>query len=111
MPLIHIETNQPLHDNTLLEEVSQTVAALLGKPESYVMVKYTENPKMLFAGDTQPLAYLQLKSLGLPEGETGHFSQTLCNMMQTLFDIAPDRTYIEFSSPPRHYWGWNNTTF
>lgn len=111
MPLISIETNQPLSDKSILEEISQGIASMLNKPESYVMVKYQHNTDMLFAGDDQPLAYLQLKSLGLPEHKTPQFTMTLCNMLQTYFDIAPERIYIEFASPARHFWGWNNSTF
>lgn len=69
MPLLTIESNinsQP----TLLSTLSYEVAKLLGKPESYVMVKFQHNENMLFAGSDEALAFLQLKSLGLPETAT-----------------------------------------
>ncbi len=111
MPLISIETNQELAGEDILKEVSQGIAAMLNKPQEYVMVKYQHNPNMLFAGDNQPLAYLQLKSLGLPEHKTPQFTMSLCNLMQIHFDVTPERVYIEYSSPARHFWGWNNSTF
>lgn len=111
MPLINIETNQALSDNTTLNALSKTVANLLGKPESYVMLKYTHNTNMLFAGNNEPLAYLQLKSLGLPEEKTGDFSAALCTAVEKHFNVAAARVYIEFSGPHRHMWGWNNSTF
>jgi hypothetical protein len=66
---------------------------------------------MLFGGDDAPLAYLELKSIGLPEERSNEFSAALCRLMQTQLDIAPERVYIEFSGPARHLWGWNQTTF
>ncbi len=46
MPLITIETNQAMSNESTLQDISQTVATLLGKPESYVMLKYTHNKHM-----------------------------------------------------------------
>ncbi len=111
MPLLSIETNQPLDHQETLKILSSEVADLLGKPESYVMVKYEHNPDMLFAGSNKPLAHLKLKSLGLPENSAANFSARLCALMESRFDVPADRTYIEFASPERHLWGWNSTTF
>lgn len=112
MPLLTIETNVEPNDSAeVIAACSAAVAEMLGKPESYVMVALRHNPAMSFAGNTEPLAYLELKSLGLPETRTEAFSSILCQLIQEHFGIAPARSYIEFSSPPRHMWGWNSTTF
>ena len=73
MPLLSIETNLSLDNaalNTFLAAASARTAETLGKPESYVMVKLNTNPNMMFAGNQQPLAYVELKSLRLPEHHT-----------------------------------------
>jgi len=114
MPYLNIQTNVHIDDSSrvsLLKNASQTVASLLGKPESYVMVCLDAGNAMFFAGNDAPLAYLQLKSLGLPENETRTFSQMLCELMQAELGIDPGRVYIEFSRPERHMWGWNGGTF
>jgi phenylpyruvate tautomerase len=114
MPLLSIETNQPLHEdkiNDLITEASRTTASLLGKPESYVMVKVTHTPAMMFGGNREPLAYLELKSLGLPEDRTSELSHGLCELMSRHMDIQADRIYIEFTNGTRHLWGWNGGTF
>ena len=111
MPLISIETNQTFNSPSSLKEISQTVATLLGKPESYLMLKVVHNEDMLFAGTHEPLAHLKLKSLGLPEDNTKAFSAQLCKTIQQHFSVAPERIYIEFTNPERHMWGWNSTTF
>ncbi len=114
MPLLTIETNQSAageQRQQLLKAASTLVAELLHKPEQYVMVRYTHNPHMLFAGDTQPLAYLELKSIDLAESTSPELSAALCKLMETQLGIAKNRTYIEFANAPRHMWGWNAGTF
>lgn len=114
MPYLSIHTNVEIdgaRQDNLLETASKTVASMLGKPESYVMVEIQESVAMSFGGSREPLAYLQLKSLGLPETSTADFSATLCGLIQAELGIDPGRIYIEFSGPARHMWGWDNRTF
>ncbi|MGD8630473.1 MAG: phenylpyruvate tautomerase MIF-related protein, partial [Gammaproteobacteria bacterium] len=58
-----------------------------------------------------PLAYLELKSIGLPESRTADLSRALCEMLADAAGIDPDRVYIEFTDAPRKMWGWNSGTF
>ena len=112
MPLLTLETNiQPDDISTCLAELSGMTAKMLGKPENFVMVTRRYNPDMLFAGSNQPLAFLQLKSLDLPEDRTAEFSDALCELVRKHLGIQPSRVYIEFISPDRHMWGWNSATF
>lgn len=113
MPLLSIETNQVFTNkqDALLQTASRSVAAMLGKPEQYVMLRLQHNPALWFAGSDKPAAILELKSLGLAEERTAEFSQTLCALIETELGIPAERIYIEFSSPARHMWGWNGGTF
>ena len=114
MPLLSITTNAQVADeqtSSLLETLSTAVADMLGKPERYVMVSLSPNPHMSFAGNREPLAYLELKSIGLPEGRTGEMSSRLCAVVAAGLGISPERIYIEFSDAQRHLWGWNGGTF
>ncbi len=110
MPLLTISSNQK-PDESLLKRASETVAAMLGKPERYVMVIINHNPQMLFAGEEAPLAYLELKSIGLPAERTAEFSRILCDLVSQQLQIPAERVYIEFSDAERHLWGWNGSTF
>lgn len=114
MPYVSIQTNVTVNEDqtpVLLRKVSAAAAEMLGKPESYVMVALQAPVPMVFGGNDQPLAYLQLKSLGLPESSTPGFSRALCELIQSELDIPAERIYIEFSNPDRHMWGWNSKTF
>lgn len=114
MPLLQITTNQSVatdRQQPLLEHCSRSVAEALGKPERYVMVTLKQAEPMLFAGDASPCIYLELKSIGLPEGRTGELSSTLTDLMESELGVAADRVYIEFADAQRHMWGWNGGTF
>jgi phenylpyruvate tautomerase PptA (4-oxalocrotonate tautomerase family) len=114
MPLLKIQTNAPIDadtQKTLVGKASQQVASMLGKPERYVMVSLEHNPAMLFGGSDAPLAYLELKSIGLPESRTAELSQGLADLMNAELQLPADRVYIEFADAPRAMWGWNGGTF
>ncbi len=114
MPYLLIQTNIALSDDRslpLLRKSSQTTAEILGKPEQYVMVAVHANQPMLFAGKDDPLAYLNLKSIGLPKDKTKALSQALCELIHSELNIDKDRIYIEFVDAERAMWGWNSTTF
>ncbi len=114
MPLLKIQTNRevpPEQRRPLLRQTSAKAAEILGKPERYVMVSLEHNPDMLFGGDAAPLAYLELKSIGLPRDRTGELSAVLCRLIQDTLEIPEERVYIEFADAERHLWGWNGGTF
>ena len=112
MPLLEITTNTKV-DNSLniAERASALTAHILGKPESYVMVKIQTEQTIIFAGNNEPAAHVKLKSLGLPEDKTADFSATICAFISEQLDINSARIYIEFANPERHMWGWDEKTF
>jgi phenylpyruvate tautomerase PptA (4-oxalocrotonate tautomerase family) len=112
MPLLSIKTNVQVGDrDSLAGLASKTTASVLGKPESYVMVVIEDQLTMLFAGNHDAAAYLEMKSIGLPEAETGNLSSSLCQLVSEQLQIEQNRIYIEFSNAERHMWGWNGSTF
>jgi len=114
MPTLIIKTNADLaavRREDLLRAASGAVADLLGKPERYVMVLLEPLPDLCFGGDTAPAAYLELKSLGLPEQRTPELSAALCGFIEAHLGVPQGRIYIEFASPPRHLFGFDGGTF
>jgi phenylpyruvate tautomerase PptA (4-oxalocrotonate tautomerase family) len=114
MPLLKIQTNQPIdadRQKSLIDRASQEIANILGKSERYVMVIVEHSPTMLFGGSDAPLAYLELKSIGLAESKTADFSRALANLLNDELGLPADRIYIEFTDAPRAMWGWNGGTF
>jgi phenylpyruvate tautomerase PptA (4-oxalocrotonate tautomerase family) len=114
VPYLTIQTNRNFDSDVtepLLRQASQTVAELLGKSENYVMVALPPAVPMLFAGSDEPAAYLELKSIGLPQDSTTACSNALCALVNKHLGIAQDRIYIEFANAERSMWGWNGKTF
>lgn len=114
MPYLFTQTNTtPTAEQRrdFLQAASNEIAQALGKPESYVMVALRQGTEMLFGGDDAPLAYVELKSIGLPRDRTKALSTTICDLINNHLSIPPARVYIEFADAERGLWGTNGTTF
>ena len=114
MPYLKIQTNRDVADDAkqeLLKKASVVVSKNLGKPEKYVMVRIDPAQPMMFAGSTTACAYLELKSIGLPESKTEALSKVLCQLMLDELKIPSERIYIEFADAKDSMWGWNSGTF
>ena len=114
MPYLKLTTNAPaLNDKrpALLRDLSKRVAQETGKPERYVMVELVPNADMLFGGSDEVLAYLECKSIGLNSRQAKTLSAAISQILTAELQVAADRIYIEFTSCPAEFWGWNGTTF
>ncbi len=114
MPYLSIQTNRNFDNTTakqLMQQASKTVSEVLGKPENYVMVAMPPPVPMLFAGSDEPIAYLEMKSIGLPQEASASLSSVLCALVNERLGITLDRIYIEFANAERTMWGWNGRTF
>ena len=114
MPYLKIQTNREIADDAkqeILKKASVLVSKNLGKPENYVMVRIDPVQPMMFAGTAAPCAYLELKSIGLPESKTETLSKVLCQLLLDELKIPAERVYIEFADAKDSMWGWNSGTF
>jgi phenylpyruvate tautomerase PptA (4-oxalocrotonate tautomerase family) len=112
MPYLKIQTNIKVENkNQLLTDTTAFLSELLGKPAQYIMVVVEPKLEMLFAGSAEPLAFLEFKSIGLPETETSILSARTCDFIQETLNIPKERIYIEFLNAERHMFGWNGKTF
>lgn len=114
MPLLRIQTNATVPEDkrdALLKKASRTVAQQLGKPENYMMVSLETGRPMMFAGTSEPAAFMELRAIGLPAGKTGQLSALLCDLAKTELGVPKERVYINFADVPANLWGWNGETF
>lgn len=114
MPYLRIQTNvraDSAREKKILAELSAGIAKQLGKPERYVMAAMDSGCAMVFGGEDAPLAFVELKGIGMSESRTADLSGALCESISTGLGIAQDRIYIVFSDIPRAMWGWNGGTF
>jgi phenylpyruvate tautomerase PptA (4-oxalocrotonate tautomerase family) len=114
MPYLRIQTNverEPGDSQPALLRVSSLLAEMLGKPEKYVMAALEAGQPMVFGGSEAPAAYLELKSIGLPQARTEELSRALCEFVSEEFGVRKERIYIEFTDAQGAMWGWNGGTF
>ncbi|MBP9913184.1 MAG: hypothetical protein KBF26_07225 [Opitutaceae bacterium] len=114
MPYLKIQTNLSLTkkaERTVLKEASALVASELEKPESFVMVALQPDTAMLFAGSDKPVAFLELKSVGLPGRKTKTLCKALCALIEKHLGVSPERVYVKFIDVNRGMWGWKGDTF
>ena len=114
MPYLKIQTNLPMTQKSkqsVLKAASTLVSEELGKPEEFVMIAIQPDTAMIFAGSDEPVAFLELKSVGLPGRQTRRLSSELCNLIHQHLGIASERTYVKFINVGRGMWGWKGSTF
>jgi phenylpyruvate tautomerase PptA (4-oxalocrotonate tautomerase family) len=114
MPYLKIQANKGLDEKAsqaFLKKASKLVAQQLSKPEDYVMVSLEPPSAMLFAGSSEPTAFLELRALGLPAKKTGELSRLLCELVESELSVQKDRVFINFMDFPASMWGWNGETF
>jgi len=114
MPYLNIVTNSGVGGEAgrmLIAAASRAVAETLGKDERYVMVTLEAGTPMLFGGDDAPAAFLDLRSIGLPEDRAAPLSEALSEVIRTHLSIPPERVYLNVAAVPRALWGWKGGTF
>ncbi len=114
MPYFCIDTNQTQDDEStraLMKKASAFIAELLGKPESYVMVSIKPGTPMTFAGTDDPVAFVRLKSIGLPGDRCAELSEKICGFIHQALGIPIDRIFIDFKDLDGSMFGWNGKTF
>ena len=114
MPFLKIQTNANVTDDkrdALLKKASRAVAQQLGKPEAYMMVSVDTGRPMVFAGTSEPAAFMDLRAIGLPAEKTEQLSAFLCDLAKAELGVARERVYINFADVPSNLWGWNGETF
>jgi phenylpyruvate tautomerase len=114
MPYLKIQTNLPLTkkaERAVLKTASSLVASELQKPEGFVMIAIQPDTPMLFAGSDEPVAFLELKSIGLPARKTKVLCKALCALIEEHLGISKDRVYVKFIDVKHGMWGWKGDTF
>ncbi len=111
MPYLKIETNKKLDvTKDFLKKISEFTSGLLGKPEKKIMISICSETKMMLDKSTEPLAFIQLKSIGLPSEKCAEYSRSICEFIESEIGIRSDRLYIDFSNIEGSMFGFNKKT-
>jgi len=67
---------------------------------------------MTFAGTTDPVCYIEIKSVGsMSSTQTAAMSHDFCQQISAAIAVPMNRIYIEFADAKGSMWGWNGSTF
>ncbi len=114
MPYLAVSTNAEIPteiEKRFLKEASETVAAVTGKPEQYVMVKLDAGQPMLFSGMDEPAAFLELKSIGFPAAGVEGIAASLCSLASRQLGVHEERVFIVFQDIKPAMWGQGGEMF
>jgi phenylpyruvate tautomerase PptA (4-oxalocrotonate tautomerase family) len=114
MPTLILNTNLRLDDARradLSARLSRFTSEATRKPEQWVMTLLNDDRTMSFAGTQAPCAFVEFKSIGLPDADMPGISAALCALLRDELGLDPARIYIEFASAQPQQWGWNGATF
>lgn len=114
MPTLILNTNLRLDDDRradLSARLSHFTAEATRKPEQWVMTLLNDGRAMGFAGTQAPCAFVEFKSIGLPDADMPDIAAGLCGLLQAQLGLDPARIYIEFAAAEPQRWGWNGATF
>ena len=114
MPLIKLHTSVSVPDpvrTEILKELSEIAAKTIGKPESYVMTVFEQEP-ICMGGEVAPAAFVDVRSIGgLNRNVNQRIAQQICELLAARLKIVGTRVYFNFTDVPATHWGWDSSTF
>lgn len=114
MPFISTKLSVPLtaeKEAALKSSFGKAIEMLPGKTERWLMLDFTDNCRLWFAGDSgAPTAYVEVNIYGSADAAsynrlTGEITRILGNEL----GIAADRVYVKYEETEN--WGWNGGNF
>ena len=113
MPFLAISTNAEVSKEKgreLVREASKAVSEGTGKPEQYVMVKFSGG-EMIFGGSDEPAAFLEVKSIGYPGKGVKDLAMSLTSLITSHLGVPGNRVYIAFEDVKGAMWAFDSKTF
>lgn len=113
MPYIHLTTNVQIPDNTeelLKNQFGHAIGIIPGKSESWLMLNFTDEARLWFAGSDAPAALAEVSVYGGAHPEDyDDLTSRVTEILEGALDISPDRIYVKYTET--EHWGWNGRNF
>ncbi|KEH28840.1 macrophage migration inhibition factor-like protein [Medicago truncatula] len=110
MPCLNLSTNVNLEGvdtSSILSEATSTVATLIGKPESYVMIVLKGSVPISFGGTEQEAAYGELVSIGgLNPDVNKKLSAAIAAILETKLSVPKTRFFLKFYDTKARFQLW-----
>ena len=114
MPFINAKTNIVISRETQVLLKSKLADAMSssfpGKTENWLMLTFTGDCNMYFAGNDSPCMMVDIAIFG-KQSDTSYDKMTsaVCDLMNKECALPADRVYVKYTEYDR--WGWNNMNF
>ena len=114
MPYIGTTTTKSLTEEqkaTLAKRFGKAITAFPGKSEAHLMLGFSEEKTMYFAGKTgEPMAFIEVKLLGKADKDgCKEFTRLACEIMKEELGIDGANVYVKYEEISD--WGWNGSNF
>lgn len=110
MPFIRTSTNVSIDDNKIMNLKNKYGVAIttMGKTENWLMLEFNDNAKMFFAGSSEPLAFVDVKTYGNPNNSNA-MTHELTKIINEELGIDSSRIYVSYQGI--NDWGYNGNNF
>ena len=113
MPMIETKVTMQLSEekrDVLKTEFGKAIA-IMGKPESYLMINLVDNQDLYFAGKKLDKgAYVDVKVFGSVDCNAGgKMTARLCEILEKELGIPGNAVYVSYWGTAN--WGWNGGNF
>ena len=114
MPFVSVRLNISLNSeqkNVLQKKISDAVAALLSKPQAYIMSEISDNCALYMNKEALEFgAYISISMLGNTTKQAcSVLTQDICRILEKDYGINSANVYITYH--PVDLWGWNGRMF
>ena len=113
MPYIHIVTNASIPDNTeemLKTQLGRAIEILPGKNENWLMLNFTGDAHLWFAGSDAPAAMVRVDLFGGARADAfDELTGRVTEILESVLDVEPQRVYVRYTETQD--WGWNGRNF
>lgn len=110
MPVLKIETNQGLsreQTTTLMEKSTDMLCDVLAKPKTFMMVYVDSDCNLMFNGNMEPFAFVQLRQFAFEEEEAAGIIAAVTTFIEEELQVKPNRQYIQLTEMKNTLFGWD----
>ena len=85
--------------------------SLIGKPEAYLMLNFSENCRLWFAGtNDEDAAFVEVALLhSAPKASYEKLTKAICDILNEELSIPTNRIYVKYSET--EFWGYDGFMF
>ena len=113
MPFVNVKTSVKADEakKTVIEEkITKSITLLPGKSESHLMCAVEDGVSMMFHGDKENTAFVEVKILGKSTRDAYEkLTERICEIMKEELGVGPTYCYVKFEEIEN--WGFNGFLF